>query len=201
MKSFAIFVACDLFAMKNQSANVNFEQVYILHFSKMKRFAKEYVLFDEDAENIVQDVFLQLWEKKEVMSMPVNLIAFLLTAVKNRCVDHLRHKLIVKEAAENLREEQKMLLKMKFESLEAFDQNIFSEDNLEKIIKRAIDTLPDKCREIFIKRRIEGKKQKEIATELNISVHTIESQMAIAYKKLRTELKDYIPLLVFLLGQ
>lgn len=166
----------------------------------MKRFAKEYVLSDEDAENIVQDVFLELWEKKDVISMPVNLAAFLFTAVKNRCVDHLRHKIVVKEVTGKLQEEQKMVLKMKYESLEAFDRNIFSEENIEAVLERAINALPDKCREIFIKSRIEGKKQKEIAAELNVSINTVESQMAVAYKKLRTELKDYIPLLIFLLG-
>jgi RNA polymerase sigma-70 factor (ECF subfamily) len=186
--------------LKNRFIDIDFEQVYIAHFSKMKRFAKEYVLSDEDAENIVQDVFLELWEKKDVISMPVNLAAFLFTAVKNRCVDHLRHKIVVKEVTGKLQEEQKMVLKMKYESLEAFDRNIFSEENIEAVLERAINALPDKCREIFIKSRIEGKKQKEIAAELNVSINTVESQMAVAYKKLRTELKDYIPLLIFLLG-
>ena len=63
---------------------------------------------------------------------------------------------------------------------------------------KAINSLPEKCREIFIKNKIEGKKQKEIALELNISINTIESQMAIAYKKLRVELKDVLQLFVFL---
>ena len=60
--------------------------------------------------------------------------------------------------------------------------------------------LPEKCREIFIKSKIEGKKQKDIAAELNISLKTVENQMAIAYKKIKSELKDYLPLLIFLLA-
>ena len=63
-----------------------------------------------------------------------------------------------------------------------------------------IDSLPEKCREIFIKSKIEGKRQKDIATELNISLKTVENQMAIAYKKIKGELKDYLPLLLFLLA-
>lgn len=51
----------------------------------------------------------------------------------------------------------------------------------------------------FYKNKIEGKKQKEIAAELNISINTVETQMGIAYKKLKTELKDYFPLFLFLL--
>ena len=88
---------------------------------------------------------------------------------------------------------------MNLNSLEAFDQNLFSEQDIEKIITRALNSLSDKCREIFIMSKIEGKKQKEIATELNISINTIETQMGIAYKKLRAELKDHLPLLLFIL--
>ena len=63
-----------------------------------------------------------------------------------------------------------------------------------------VDSLPEKCREIFIKSKIEGKKQKDIAAELNISLKTVENQMDIAYKKIKSELKDYLPLLIFLLA-
>jgi RNA polymerase sigma-70 factor (ECF subfamily) len=88
---------------------------------------------------------------------------------------------------------------MNLDSLEAFDNNLFSDQDIEKIISRALDTLSEKCRTIFIMSKIEGKKQKEIAQELNISINTIETQMGIAYKKLRIELKDYFPILLFIL--
>ena len=185
--------------MKKQSENIDFEKVYVAHFSKMKRFAKEYVLSEDEAENIVQDVFLELWEKRAVLSMPVNLMAFLFTATKNRCIDHLRHRTLVRETANKLLEEQQLILKMKFDSLEAFNQDFLTENDIEDILNKAIDVLPEKCRQIFIKSRIEGKKQKEIAAELDISVNTVETQMGIAYKKLREELKEYLPLLIFLI--
>jgi len=179
--------------------NNDFGKVYVAHFSKMKRFAQEYVSSEEDAENIVQDVFLELWEKRAVLSMPVNLMAFLFTATKNRCVDHLRHKTVVRETADKLMEEQRLLLKMKFDSLEAFDQNFLTDSDIEEMLNKAIEALPERCRRIFIKSRIEGKKQKEIAAELNVSINTVETQMGIAYKTLRDELKNYLPLLFFLL--
>ncbi len=87
---------------------------------------------------------------------------------------------------------------MNLNSLEAFDEDLFSEEDVEKIISRAFDSLSDKCREIFIMSKLEGKKQKQIAEELNISINTIETQMGIAYKKLRVELKDYMTLFLFL---
>lgn len=108
-------------------------------------------------------------------------------------------QLVVQETASKLQEEYTISLRMNLDSLEAFDNNLFSDQDIEKIISRALDTLSEKCRTIFIMSKIEGKKQKEIAQELNISINTIETQMGIAYKKLRIELKDYFPILLFIL--
>ena len=66
------------------------------------------------------------------------------------------------------------------------------------IVNSILNGLSERCREIFLKSKIEGKKQKEIAEEMNISINTVETQMGIAYKKLRNELKDYFPLFIFL---
>ncbi len=186
--------------MEKQRNYNDFESIYLAYFSKMKYFAKVYVLSEEDAENIVQDVFADLWEKKEVLSMPVNLIAYLFTSVKNKCLNYLRHQIIKKETADQIQQTHRLTMQASLNSLEALDQDLFSEQETREILVRALDSLPDRCRQIFIMSKIEGKKQKEIAAELNISTNTIESQMKIAYKKLRTELKDYLPLLLFLLN-
>ena len=186
-------------ALPEQREETRFEDIYLSYFSKMKYFAKEYVISEEDAENIVQDVFVELWENKKMLNMHMNLIAYLFTTIKNKCLNHLRHKLVVQETASKLQEEYTISLRMNLDSLEAFDNNLFSDQDIEKIISRALDTLSEKCRTIFIMSKIEGKKQKEIAQELNISINTIETQMGIAYKKLRIELKDYFPILLFIL--
>lgn len=183
-----------------QEKRIRFEDVYLSYFSKMKYFAKEYVISEEDAENIVQDVFVELWENKEMLNMHMNLIAYLFTTIKNKCLNHLRHKLVVQETANKLQEEYTISLRMNLDSLEVFDNNLFSDHDIEKIISRALDALPEKCRAIFIMSKIEGKKHNEIAQELNISINTVGSQIGIAYKKLRTELKDYLPILLFLLS-
>lgn len=185
-------------AFPEQKERVRFEDVYLSYFSKMKYFAKEYVISEEDAENIVQDVFVELWENKEMLNMHMNLIAYLFTTIKNKCLNHLRHKLVVQDTASKLQEEYTISLRMNLDSLEVFDNNLFSDHDIEKIISRALDALPEKCRAIFIMSKIEGKKHNEIAQELNISINTVGSQIGIAYKKLRTELKDYLPILLFL---
>lgn len=180
-------------------ADIKFEDIYLSYFSKMKHFAQEYVVLEEDAENIVQDVFTELWEKREMLNMPINLIAYLFTTIKNKCLNHLRHKTIVNETANLIQEEYFITLRMNLNSLEAFDQNLFSEQDIEQIITKALNTLSPKCKEIFIMSKLQGKKQKQIAAELNISINTVETQIGIAYKKLRVELKNYMPLFLFLL--
>ncbi len=168
----------------------NFDKIYLAYFYRLHRFAKEYVLSDEDAENIVQDVFLMLWEKRHIVEVQISLTAYLFSLVKNKCIDYLRHK--------NVSQEFKEELNYKLSSLEEINQAFRSDEEIEKFVTDAINKLPERCRVIFIKSRIEGKKYKEIAEELNISVNTVENQMSIALKKLRVELKDYLPLLLFL---
>ena len=181
-----------------EKQHIDFEQIYLSYFSKMKRFAREYVLSDEDAENIVQDVFLDFWEKKELLPLPINILAYLFTSIKNRCIDFLRHKIVQKEVENKMQEEYRLTLQMKYYSLGELDEGIFVIYYVEQLLSKVIDSLPERCREIFLKSKIEGKKQKEIAEEMNISINTVETQMGIAYKKLRNELKDYFPLFIFL---
>ena len=169
----------------------NFDKIYILYYSRMFRFAKEYVLFDEDAENIVQDVFLLLWEKREVLDIQISLVSYLFALVKNKSLDYLRHKVIA--------DEYKQELSAKLTALELLNYSFTSDEEIEQILMTAINKLPERCRQVFLKSRIEGKKNREIANELNLTVSTVENQMTIALRKLRVELKDYLPLLLFLL--
>ena len=169
----------------------NFDKIYVLYYSRMFRFAKEYVLFDEDAENIVQDVFLLLWEKREVLDIHISLVSYLFALVKNKSLDYLRHKVIA--------DEYKQELSAKLTALELLNYSFTSDEEIEQILMTAINKLPERCRQVFLKSRIEGKRNREIANELNLTVSTVENQMTIALRKLRVELKDYLPLLLFLL--
>lgn len=172
----------------------NFEHIYKVYYPKMFGFAKTYVLTDEDAENIVQDVFLLLLERKDDIEISHSITTFLFTLVKNKCLNLLRHRIVEEEYNTYIQEE----LKFKLYSLEHFSYSYQSDEELRSIIKRAIDALPERCREIFIKSRIEGKKYKEISEELKISVNTVENHMVAALRKMREQLKDYLPLFLFL---
>lgn len=182
----------------NIEHKIKFEQAYIQYYSRLKRFAYEYIMCEEDVENILQDLFLDLWERGTLMNPHANLLALLLTMLRNRCIDFLRRKTTQEKIYKKIEDESILELKMKYESLKAIDDNFFLENDVESIVQNAINSLPDKCREIFILSKIEGKKQKTIAKDLNISIYTVENQMAIAYKKLKELLKHYIPLFFYL---
>lgn len=115
-------------------------------------------------------------------------------------MDFLRKQMQEYDAIKGLLEESALVLRMKYDSLEIFNTDFPDSEGIEQRLHTALQNLSENCRNIFIKNKLEGKKQKQIADELGISINTVESQMAIAYKKLREELKDCLPLLVFLLS-
>lgn len=177
---------------------VDFEQFYITWYSRAKYFAREYVHSESDAENIIQDVFLHLYERRDLMDAYTNLTAYLFTSIKNRCLDYLCKWVLEQETAQGVQDEFEMELRMKYDSLEIFNTQFSDETDIGELLDNALQKLPERCRNIFIMNKLEGKKQKEIAEELNLSINTVESQMGIAYKKLREELKDCLPLFIFL---
>lgn len=174
-----------------------FEHFYITWYPRARRLAREYVGTDA-AEDVVQDVFVHLYERRDWLENYTNLTACLFTAVKNKCLDVLRHEVTEREGISSLQEERDLELRMSLDSLEALDVRFPDEISIEERLEQALAKLPDKCRTIFVMNKLEGKKQQQIAQELGISVNTVESQMAIAYKKLREELKDCLPLLAFI---
>ncbi|MDR0749034.1 MAG: RNA polymerase sigma-70 factor [Tannerellaceae bacterium] len=168
---------------------MDFREFYIHWYSRLKSFAREYVIYEADAEDIIQDVFLELYEKYESLAYRVNIVAYLFTTIRNRCIDHIRHKIIEQESARRIQEEYLLTLRMKINSLEVLHNELFKDGCIECIVENALHTLPERCREIFIMHKIEGKKLREIAEEMSISPKTVENQITIAYKKLRMELQ------------
>lgn len=178
---------------------LSFSEIYHIYFPKLVRFSREYVISIEDAENIVQDIFLYLWEHRDILNSLTNLNAFLFTLTKNRCIDFYRHKVLLDKKKASLDSLQDRELKLKIEALMQFDENIFTEKEIEELLTKAIEHLPEKCRQVFILSRMNGLKYEEIATQLDISVHTVQNHIVTAIRKLKVELKDYLPLFIFII--
>lgn len=168
---------------------MNFTELYLTYYPKLVRFAKEFVIFEEDAENITQDVFADLWERQNSIDAIENINAYLFRLVKNRCLDYLKRKLSEQKYVENMQTTFEIELNLKLQSLDRFEICNISEGNdAEVLVRTAINSLPKRCREIFLMSRLEGLKYREIAERLGISVNTVECQMGIALKKLRVKL-------------
>lgn len=185
--------------MTNPQSNLTFEGIYMKYYPKLVRFCQEYVLSAADAENIVQDCFVYLWEQKDKISSINNLNAFLFRLVKNKCIDFLRHKIMAEHKKENLQNTFIQEYTFKLQSIESFDSSV-PDHEIEQLIEKAINNLPDRCRDIFILKKIEGLKYEEIAQQMSLSPNTVRNQVAIALKKMKAELKEYLPLLIFLVG-
>lgn len=174
-----------------------FSEIYSSYYPRLCRFATEYVGNVEDAENLVQDTFVYLWNNSTSLDTVVNLKAFLFVLIKNRSIDFLRQQLRKGRTSYYLLET--MEYELNLEALEAVDENLVLDTDLEQRIHEAIQSLPEKCQEIFILSRVEGLKYSEIAEKLHLSISTVDNQIGIALKKLRVQLKDFLPLLMFLL--
>lgn len=169
-----------------------FEEMYKAYFPKLVRFAQSFLLSKEAAENLVQDAFLKLYERRDVIPYGQNLGGFLFTVVKNRCIDTFRRsrgkRVTIVETGE---------LDAKLHALEKFDNIRISDAELEMRIKEAVDALPERCRQVFTLCRLEGKSNAETAELMGISLNTVERQMGIALHKLRDALEGYLPVFIF----
>lgn len=187
-----------LFSPLSLRTEEDFKRLYLKYFARLTRFASYYTLTKEDAENIVQDVFLKLWETRNKTALEIRVVSFLFTLVKNRCLDYLKHLHVQEEYCEYEESRYRYEIQFKLDSLERMDIEWPDEEEIYHKINAAIESLPPKCREILIKSKIEGKKYREIAEEMSLSEKTIENQIGIAIKKLRLQLSNKYILLIFM---
>lgn len=168
---------------------MEFSNLYITYYSKLIRFAKEYVLSEEDAENITQDIFMDIWERWDTICYVKNMNAYLFKLVRNKCVDYLKRKISEQKYLEKVQMSYEIELNLRLQSLDCCDTYILDRNEMEVLLRTAIESLPRRCRDIFLLSKIEGLKYREISERLGISVNTVECQMGIALKKLRGKLR------------
>lgn len=138
---------------------MSFSELYLMYYPKLVRFAKEFVVLEEDAENITQDVFTDLWERRDAIDHIENVNAYLFRLVRNRCLDYLKHKVFEQKYAENVQASFEIELNLKLQSLDRFDVSDISEGNeTERLVRDAINSLPKRCRDIFLLSRMKGLK-------------------------------------------
>ncbi|MFP4470700.1 MAG: RNA polymerase sigma-70 factor [Bacteroidales bacterium] len=162
-----------------------YETIFRDHYSALVNFGMGYVHDRDTSEEIVQEVFLNLWQKRDEISPGGNIRSYLFTSVKNRCLNYLRDH----------RKFRSEILDLEVEAA-AEEPDMLQQAETMQRVKDAMDKLPEKCREVFEYSRFEDMKYREIAEKLGISVKTVEAQMSKALKILSHELKDLIILII-----
>jgi RNA polymerase sigma-19 factor, ECF subfamily len=167
----------------------SFEKLFREYFAPLISFAKKILVDEDDAREVVHQVFITIWEKRQEMDLSVSLKSYLFTSVHNRSLNVIRDR-------------------KKFSSSEVPDiasewdvSAVIESMELEEKIMEVIGSLPEKCREVFAMSRFEGLKYSEIAEKMNISVKTVENQMSKALKILREKLLKYMSILLWLIMQ
>lgn len=168
-----------------------FKKLFSDYYIRLCSYAESFVSDSGIAEDIVQDVFVHLWHKKDDMYIDVSINAYLYRAVHNTSIHYLRHKKVSQKHAEyhNIKLQEAELLY--YTTLETTSKNIQSEE-LEHLIRETINSFPEKTKEAFLLSREEDLKNQEIADRLNLSIKTVEYHISKALLELKSALKDYL---------
>lgn len=171
------------------TAEKDFEKLFKSYFPALMVFAKKILGDEDDAREVVHQVFISVWEKRQDIDLSASMKSYLFTSVNNRSLNVIRDR-------------------KKFSSAEVPDMagdydvsTAIESMELEEKILAVIKSLPEKCREVFEMNRFEGLKYSEIAERLNISVKTVENQMSKALKILREKLSRYMSILLWIIFQ
>ena len=174
----------------------SFNEIYTSYYKKSFFFAKSYGHDDLAAEDIASDSLIKLWEKLKTEKIDY-IEPLLLTILKNKALDYLKHEEVKRTAFESMADWHQQELSIRISTLESCDPNEIFSDEVESIIRETLKLLPEQTRQIFLLSRFENKSNKEIAEQMGISIKGVEYHISKALKALRITLKDYLPLFYF----
>ncbi|AYB30324.1 RNA polymerase sigma-70 factor [Chryseolinea soli] len=169
-----------------------FEMLFRTYYQPLCNYAYTFVQDRDEAEEIVQSTFLNVWEKRDNLSIHTGVKPYLYAMVRNASLNVLKHEKIKQQHVT-------MEMAVAERSVESVTRTVMASE-LETKIYKAMDKLPEQCRLVFKLSRFEELKYSEIAEQLNISIKTVENQMGKALKIMRDQLKDYLPLLIVLMN-
>lgn len=151
---------------------VSYNQLFERYYACLCQYAYSLLMDKNDAEDVVQELFLTLWKNRERIEIKENVSGYLYRATKHLALNHLRSKMHFN----NLSESQDQL---------SYEDNRVESEEFRIALYACIDRLPDRSREVLLLHRIKGMKQKEISERFEISVKTIKNQIWSSLQKLR----------------
>lgn len=169
-----------------------FEQIVESYWPRIHAFANIYILDKEAAKEIVQDIFLALWDQRGSLSNDTCLITYLMVVGRNKCLNYLKSlqydTVPIDDLSENAVYQRSNIYALEDDSLE-----ILMAKELTNAISSSLEKLPARTQEIFMMSRYNGLKNKKIADQLGISTKSVEYHITSALKQLRSDLaKDYL---------
>jgi len=179
---------------------IAFEILFRRYYVRMRDYALFYVHDLQQAEDIVQDIFLAIWQNRKKTDIKTSLKAYLYRSVHNSCIKHFNHLAVSEKYSNSQRlkyEEALLMNKLYFED---GISRLFLKD-IDEILSESICKLPEKTRMIFELSREEKLKNHEIAGRVNLTEKAVEYHIGKALKLLRHQLRDYLPMIVFILLQ
>lgn len=161
-----------------------FEQVFKTYYECLCHFANTFVADMDEAEEVVQNVFLHLWEIRATVDIHSSIKSYLYQSVHNRCLNAIKHNKVKQAHGEYVKYTQ---------GSEPVDiSQPMQAQELEHLIAQAIESMPPQCQKVFKLSRFEELSYAEIAAQMNIALKTVENQMGKALRMMREQLKDYI---------
>lgn len=160
-----------------------YDAVFREWYPALVRLAASLVRDGDAAEEVAQDVMHELWRRRTLLEPDVSIRAYLLRSVRNRALNHLRHKRVRRESEHDV--------EALYHEPVASDQPIVARE-LAEAVQLAFNDLPPRCREVFELSRVHGLKYAEIATALGISQKTVEAQVGKALRVMRERLTPWL---------
>ena len=170
----------DIINAIREANTVAFQNVFDSCYESLCGYAFSILRDTAEAEDVVQSVFMKLWEKRDLLEIRQSVRSYLFRAVYNQCLNHIEHRSV----------KSRYQAYSQLEAVEAASDPEPFPDELDQRIRTAVDNLPPQCKKIFVMSRYDGLRYPEISSRLNISVNTIQNQICKALRLLRTELKD-----------
>lgn len=176
-----------------------FEELFKQTFPRMLGYCKLFVHDQAQSNDLVQECFVKLWEKRTTIKSTQSIESLLFVMLRNKCLNYLRdHKLHIIERDINKLEENELQHLYQLDFIGKEEKTL--EESLIEAIRESVDNLPEKRKLVFIKAKIEGKKNKDVAEELGISVKAVEKHLHQAKEQIRTEVLEKFPLLSILIA-
>lgn len=173
----------DLIERLRQGDEAAFDAIFRAWYPSLVRAAESLVRSRAVAEEVVQDVMLELWKRRENIATDSSPQAYLFQSTRNRSLNYLRHQRVERDAEPQLSRD---------EGVDSTAHSLVVEEEIHVAMKRAVDRLPVRCREVFELSRTHHLRYSEIAEVLGISIKTVEAQMGKALRILREELAPWL---------